>query len=313
MHRICKALASRAAGRSGMTLTEVLLGLAVFLTGSVSIVGLFAAASVLHAEASNRRTAAFIAEELLAEAQGMRFSEVFAKTSFEADLGGNTIQVVATTPSAGSPVAGFDSYPVRDIFLDPDRDLVRNEGPLLIDREWIYAERGVASFFNCARERWGTSGEGAHDPGDYVLQPRTWFYVLDASVDDAALELEVVGRPHELPADAVGANDGAPLQGYVVVDREWASYTGRGDVGGNDVFTIGERGIGGTERVGHKWGTPVTVAREHASYPGFYYTVQYYPVNAKGAEARIIVSVAYKTGTMFRAWFLEGNYAPLSR
>ena len=61
IHAIRKA---RADSRAGMTLTEVMLALAVFLIGSVSIVGLFVSASVLHAEGANRRTASFIAEEL---------------------------------------------------------------------------------------------------------------------------------------------------------------------------------------------------------------------------------------------------------
>jgi len=52
------------------------------------------------------------------------------------------------------------------------------------------------------------------------------------------------------------------------------------------------------------------VAREHPFYPGFYYTVQFYPVNAGGSEARLIISVAYKTGKMFRTWFFRGAYAP---
>ena len=71
-----KALRARLADRSGLTLTEVLLAMGLFLVGSVSVIGLFVTGSVLHADACNRRTASFIANDLLAEVQGRRFREV---------------------------------------------------------------------------------------------------------------------------------------------------------------------------------------------------------------------------------------------
>ena len=68
-------------GRRGMTLLEVLLTLAIFLVGSVGIIGLFTAASVLHKDAVDRRTAAYIAETVLAHVQAQAMHEVFAKTT----------------------------------------------------------------------------------------------------------------------------------------------------------------------------------------------------------------------------------------
>ncbi len=64
-----------------MTLLEVLLTLAIFLVGSVGIIGLFVAASVLHKDAVDRRTAAYIGETLLAHVQAQPMHEVFAKTT----------------------------------------------------------------------------------------------------------------------------------------------------------------------------------------------------------------------------------------
>ena len=318
MHRICKALKSGAGSRAGITLTEVLLGLAVFMTGSVSIIGLFVTASVLHAEGANRRTASFIAEELLAEAQSTRFSEVFAKTQLSADVtaGAGSVGVYATQASDEYPAAAFDLHPVKEVFfpLRKDQDPDRDQGPLLIGIEWIWGDQGAGSFAGCDRGLWRTSGV-AHFQDDPVLAPRTWFFVLD---DDplaaAAATVTVHGDPTARPADPTGTNDGAPLSGYIVIDEEWMGYESR-DVNG---FTIGDldndgaldRGIGGTQAVEHAPGTPVTVAREHLFYPGFYYVVQFYPVNAGGSEARLLISVGYKTGNMFRTWFFRGAYAP---
>ncbi len=71
-----------------MTLLEVLLTLAIFLVGSVGIIGLFVAASVLHKDAVDRRTAAYIGETLLAHVQAQPMREVFAKTVVDVDTDG---------------------------------------------------------------------------------------------------------------------------------------------------------------------------------------------------------------------------------
>ena len=224
MHRIYRALTSRAGSRAGMTLTEVLLGLAVFLTGSVSIIGLFVTASVLHAEGANRRTASFIAEELLAEAQSTRFSEVFAKTQLSADVtaGAGSVGVYATQASDEYPAAAFDLHPVKEVFFplrknqDPDRD----EGPLLIGTEWIWGDQGAGNFAGCERGLWGTNNV-AHVADDPVLAPRTWFFVLDnAPLAAADITVTVHGDPLNLPD---GPDTGAPETGYIVVDEEWTT------------------------------------------------------------------------------------------
>jgi len=318
MHRICKALKSGAGSRAGMTLTEVLLGLAVFMTGSVSIIGLFVTASVLHAEGANRRTASFIAEELLAEAQSMRFSEVFAKTNLTDNINDTTpsLPVYSANAANDDPAAHFNLYPIRSLFfpLRPGQDYdPRDEGPLLIGSEWIWCGNvnvGTDTLANCIRGICGSVGAPHQgDPVlrlDPVLQPRTWFYVLDDALTATATTVNVYGDPATWPRDTSGTNDGAPLSGYIVVDEEWMHYTDRD----NDGFTVDARGVGDSEPTAHKAGTPVTVAREHPFYPGFYYTVQFYPVNAGGSEARLIISVAYRTGKMFRTWFFRGAYAP---
>ncbi len=50
----------------------------------------------------------------------------------------------------------------------------------------------------------------------------------------------------------------------------------------------------------------------YPGYPGFYYTVQFYPVNATGAEAHVIVTVGYGTDRRFRVQEFEGVYTPQS-
>ncbi|NLW51339.1 MAG: hypothetical protein GXY85_10960 [Candidatus Brocadiaceae bacterium] len=317
MHRICKTLARGAGRRSGMTLTEVLLGLAVFLTGSVSIVSLFVTAGVLHAEASNRRTAAFIAEELIAEAQDVRFSEVFAKTDLNqptASAGDGSFDVQTTQAEMDYPSANFDLYPIRHNFfpLQAEQEDTRTEGPFLIGSDLIYYSRRLANRFATCDHVAGPGG--SYVQGDPILQPRTWFYVLDADIDHDDDTVLVNGNPQGLPD---GSDAGAPVPGYIVVDEEWMRYDARSATS----FTISDanndgkfdRGVGGTAAVAHKAGTPVTVAREHPFYPGFYYTVQFYPTNARGTSARMIVSVAYATGNMFRAWTFQGAYTPRSR
>jgi hypothetical protein len=309
MHRFWKALASRAGSRAGMTLTEVLLGLAVFLTGAVSIIGLFVAASVLHAEASNRRTASFIAEELLAEAQGMPFRDIFAKTSIQGGalgVGATTVTVQTTVATEDYPAASFDLYPVRQSFfpLLTGQSTSRQQGPLLIGSEGLWYQGRTATTFAVTRSAWGIAQPAQVD--DPVLQPRSWFYVVSSNMTANDPAVSVLGNPGSSPQDPSGSNDGAPPTGYIVVDEEWMHYASRDDTG----FTIDARGIGGTTATAHVAGTPVTVAREHLLYPDFYYTMQFYPVNANGAESRLLISVAYKTGKMFRAWFFRSVYTP---
>ena len=72
-----------------------------------------------------------------------------------------------------------------------------------------------------------------------------------------------------------------------------------------------DRGLGDSQRTAHKAGTPVTVAREHDRYPGYYYTVQFYPSNSKGSEAKVIVSVGYGNIRKLRkVFFFDTYYTP---
>jgi len=333
--RAIRRAAGWRADRSGLTLVEVLLSLTVFLIGAVSIVSLFLAASVLHAEAANRRTASFIAEQLLSEVKGLRFREVFARSALSADLAdtATTVSAVAVSPDINNQGAMFDQYPLRDLFfpLRPAQDFGdRAQGPILIEgnaagpggvppaaaEEWVWYEDPIPPLGNplpnCDRGLWGTLPEN-HPAGQYILQPRTWYYVVEdqdpgtPALDPllpGATSVLVRGGPANAPQDAT--NPGAPPTGYTVIDDEWIGYENRDD----DEFLGLTRGIGGTRAVGHRPGTPVTVAREHPYYPGFYYAVQFYPVNATGVEAHVVVSVGYRTGRMFRTWTLRSIYTP---
>lgn len=302
--------------RDGMTLLEVLLTLAIFLMGSVGIIGLFVAAGVLHAEAVNRRTASMIAEELLADAQARPFREVYARTVLTAlaNSGDGSITVEATSPAAYATAARFNTYPPPHVEAD------RDEGPLLLGQEWLWATRDpvVNTQFNVDWKPWGATGGNYDD--DRVLQPRTWYYVLDADVDgpDAPgfgtfSPVEVEGDPASEPS----VTGGAPASGYIVLDGEWIRYESRNATS----FTIStddddndgvpdSRGIGQTQPTAHNAGTPVTVAREHPRYPDFWYAVQYYPTNASGGSSQLIVSVGYGNENRFRVHTFRSIYTP---
>jgi len=70
------------------------------------------------------------------------------------------------------------------------------------------------------------------------------------------------------------------------------------------------RGWADTGAIAHPPGTPVTVAREHPYYPGFYYTLQFYPTDATGQEAHVVISVGYGTPERFRVHTFRSIFAP---
>jgi len=150
MGRILATLRARLAGRAGMTVLEVLLSMAIFMVGSVSILGLFVAASVLHTQAINRRTASFIADGLLAEVKSTRFRDVFARTSLAASVPAAATDIPVDAISADRAptedlttldyeTAHFDLYP-RPYFS------TRTSGPTLIGNEWVWYNDLLADF-----------------------------------------------------------------------------------------------------------------------------------------------------------------------
>ena len=78
----------------------------------------------------------------------------------------------------------------------------------------------------------------------------------------------------------------------------------------NNDLILDDRGWGLTEVVYHRAGTPVTVAREHPYYPGYYYSVQFYPVSSNGAESQVVISVGYGNQQHFRVHTLRTVYSP---
>ncbi len=320
--------------RSGMTLTEVLLAMAIFLVGSVSLVGLFVTASALHADAMNRRRAAFIADELLAEVRALPFRDVFAKTNLAAAVApaDAAITVDAVRPDATYQGALFSSFPANYLLnpsTDPNNPIANNRdavgGPLLLEgsgadaREWAWYTSAAGNTFTLYTPRglWGTAS-GTHLAPARVLQPRSWRFVLETPLTNNAATLTVRGDP-TVP------NPATPPSGYIVVDEEWMPYTncatGAGGTGTFNVRTnaagVPQRGWGGTGPqaglgVAHLAGTPVTVAREHPFYPGFYYTVQFYPADATGASAQVIITVGYGNDNLFRAHAFHTIYTPTS-
>jgi hypothetical protein len=117
----------------------------------------------------------------------------------------------------------------------------------------------------------------------------------------------VWGDPTSAPA--------APVSGYIVIDEEWMPYASR-DANGFTVALdnngVPYRGWGGTKAAAHSFGTPVTVAREHPFYPGFYYTVQFYPTDATGSSAQVIITVGYGNPNFFHVHTFHTIYTPTS-
>jgi len=294
--------------RSGLTLLEVTLALAIFLIGSVSIVSLFVAASLLHSDAMKRRTASFIAEELLAEVQSMPLRDVFATTSLAANIDATVQDMpVASVRMDRDPLATFDEYP------RPDIGTSRSSGPLLIETEWIWYDRTNTSLnppyeghFQLCDRGLGRSLAAPHVALKRVLQPRSWYYVLENDLAaGAGGVVQVKGDPTAAPR--------APGDGFIVVDGEWIRYESCDATG----FTVAtdregnpERGFADTADVDHRAGTPVTVAREHPRYPGYYYTVQFYPTNATGQGAKVAIAVGYGVEQRARAHFFHSIYSP---
>ena len=106
-----------------MTLLEVLLTLAIFLVGSVGIIGLFVAASVLHNDAVGRRTASYIAETLLANVQAKPMHEVFAKTTLVNPPAGLPLTSTRRLPRAVAPsaIAGLRCHAPALLFLQSEQ------------------------------------------------------------------------------------------------------------------------------------------------------------------------------------------------
>lgn len=360
MRRIARRCGRALADRRGLTVLEVLLALAIFLIGSVSIIGLFAAASVLHADAVGRRTAAFMAQELLAQVQTMRVRDVYAKSPFADDPLTDDdrtaeLDVYSVDPDTLQQAANFVFYPVSATIAPVQAPPVvappvpRTMGPILIGNEWIWYpawQTGVeADVFGDAaigevlrRDLWGvTVPPSDHDDeGEItVLQPRTWYYVVDdqdpgtadwdglrapTPTDPGVVMLDHNGEPGIYVAGNPVGDFTVPQQGYLVIDEEWFRYDNRGYDGGreqgwfqlSDANSDGEpdRGWGGTEAVRHTCGTPVTIAREHLYYPGYYYTVQFYPANTTGLQAQVVVCVAHRVGNLFRAWTFRSLFTP---
>jgi len=326
MNRAVKAFRNKLADRSGLTLLEVMMALGIFVVGAVGIVALFVTASVLHVDANNRRRASFIAGDLLAQTRAMRFRDVFARTQVVNDTGTN-IDADAVVADAIHETASFDLYPFFDVFfpLQAGQDPGRAEGPILIQgedggpaREWAWytlIPPDPDTFFIPGADRglWGTvaaAPPNEHSPGRAILQPRTWFYVLDGP---GVLPADGV-IPATYPVDLVGANDGAPLEGFIVIEEEWMPYESRDAfsflVADLDNDGTLDRGWADTGAVAHAAGTPVTVAREHPYYPGFYYTLQFYPTDATGQEAHVVISVGYGTDRRFRVYTFRSIFAP---
>ena len=284
--------------REGMTLLEVLLTLAIFLVGSVGIIGLFVAASVLHKDAVERRTASYIAETLLANVQAKPMNEVFAKTNIASPPGVLALPVNATNPvQALNLIAGFG----------PPQATPPTQFPILINSE----QRWVTDI--ASPTQFNIDAATAQAPPAPVLQPLTWKFVLTGNIGykssdptSTAINVNATGTP--------------PASPYIVIDKEWIKYSqftagtpatfsvDPADTDGNGIPDA--RGFGLTFATGHNAGAPVTVAKEYPGYPDFYYTVQYYPVNATGAEARVIVMVGFGTPKRFHVEAFEGVYTP---
>jgi hypothetical protein len=331
MQTIWRAIGEKAADRSGLTVMEVLIALGVFMLASVGIVGLFVTASVLHADAINRRTTSMIAESLLAEVKGTPLRSVYAKTHVHpgplggpGDTGG-TIYVDSLEPEPEYQAADFYHFPLAagwDVRITGFLLVEGADGAALVPDELVYYENvntqplpSPDSFTTLTRDIL-VAGGGVHPDGSRVLQPRTWnFCISDGDIATAANDpLEETGSEFDV-YDASPAG-WPPDEGYLVIDEEWMPYlwdavNARFIVRDLDNDGNPERGAGDTTPAQHDVGAPVTIAREHARYPGFYYTVQFYPANATGAESKVIISVAYGRGERLRrAHFFHSIYTP---
>jgi len=300
--------------RAGLTLMEVVLALAIFMVGSVSVIGLFVAASLLHTDAVNRRTASFIAHEVLAEVAAAPSGNVFARTRLTADfaIGDPWLWVAAVDPTISSPNADFAD----------------SQGPLLVGSElfwYAFQDTGTVP------PRFGTLTPGLYDAtptdhavAEHVLQPLTWHYILD---QDIARDIPDTDRDYDDPTLQVDFNvnwtvdpegpNGLDLPVYAVVGQEWMRIS---EIPLNNTTTHTatlrvleddrRQGQEETDAVYHRYGVPVTIAREHPRYPNFYYTVQFFPVNSSGAESAVVVSVGYGPRGRFRTHFLRSTYTP---
>jgi hypothetical protein len=291
-----------------MTLLEVLLTMAIFLVGSVGIIGLFVAASVLHKDAVDRRTASYIAETLMAKVQATPLRDIYAKSRIypvpPGDPLGPRIAVYSVRANANNQAAGF-----------PGNGFVLLEGGGGVPDElaWYGALYWAVGFpqpyeeFGQPLTRNIVGGGGAHPDNSDVLAMKTWVNCLTAPITAADTTFVAYGQGSWL----------LPSQGYLVIDKEWMPYS-KAFNGTWDQYTVrdlnsdgvADRGFGRTTAAPHNQGAPVMIAKEFPGYPGFYYTLQYYPVNATGAESRVIVSIGYGPETRFRTETFEGVYTP---
>ncbi len=324
MNGILRTMRGKAATRGGLTLIEVLIALGVFLVGAVSVMGLFVTATRLHSEAVKRRTASFIAQELLAEVSALPAREVFATTRLDIPGGGPlgddpdadvVVPVLGTTTRPRDRTADpWDDGAYFDQFPPPYQTTGRPEGALLIDGEWMWYDslNEELATFGVHRGKWRSPAR-EHEDGTDLLQPRTWVYVLEDQdgddtnntvilLDAGDTTVLVSGDPSRAGADF------PPLASqYIVIDQEWIRY---GSVAPNEFQEL-DRGLAHTPDVSHPPGTPVTVAWEHPNYPGYYCTVQFYPCDAAARQARVVVSVAYGSPQNLQgAHFFFGAYTP---
>lgn len=306
-------LKGRLADRSGLTLIEILFALGIFLLGAVGITGLFVTASAMHKDAVERRTAAYIAEEMLSEIRGAPFRTMFAVTRLDGDLGetDGEIWVDSTEANAAHPGAAFNLWPIW-----AGAGLERSVGPLLVGREWMWhTDLDDARFTGVARGVWGTE-QLSHEAGAPVLQPRTWVFVLEE-------DLEAPGEPDE-ETYLVARGDPDPIEafqpppsGYIMLNEEWIRYSSVEPNGSLWTFewddSERDRGMGHSIATAHRAGAPIAFGWEHSDYAGFYYTFQVYPINARGTQAKVVVSVAHGTPTRLRrAHFFRTIYSATS-
>ncbi|HUT59587.1 MAG TPA: hypothetical protein VNA25_17190 [Phycisphaerae bacterium] len=313
--------------RAGMTLVEVLMGMALFMVGMTGIIALFATATRLHYEGSARRTATWIAESTLAEVRMQPGANLYAKTELTDPVTASdtALPVVATVPDGDNPRAQFQRWPwwTRD-FTDS-----RRAGMLLVGGEWMWSDALTSdSFDDLERGVWGSAQ--AHAAGTRVVQVREW--VLAYRDMPARDRLEVYGDPTALPI---------PAQGYVEVERTWMQYSGFDATGFDIVLQRDLQGLatlptGQVVHIDHPDGLPdqgvgltpeplpnpqpaggafrpvaVNVARPVDEYPDCWRAISLMPTTNATAGTRLWIDVATERGgRLGRVWQMEGVYFP---
>lgn len=285
--------------RGGLTLIEVMIALAIFMVGSISIMALFVAGAKMHADATSCRTASQILESLHAEVRAMPMTWMYAKTKLAQNIDRDvvTFQAEASGFEIDHIGAGFDQW--------PDSTLPRDSGLLYIGRETLWYGGLAPKFFTgCIR---GVAGPeppiGPNMPhfiGDRVLQPRLASHALAVPMDKSDATALVLGAPNNLPQS-----------GYFAIDTEWFQYDGLNLTDPSPDNGIIARGIGQTEAQWHKAGAHVAFASEYPHHPGYYYTIQTYPINTVGTETFVIIAVGYeRQGKIRRVHTIQTPYSP---